>query len=417
MLVSLTASLSVPVAGALGLLLGAALAWSVAAWRHRAERARTRSASRAPELLELAPDLVLVHAPDGTGLEPNAAARAALGLGTQAADLSLLDAVALDDQPAAREHLARLAAGGSARTDLRLRGTDRLFDLASQLVNGVALTVGRDVGERAAREDQAWDARDRARADARDKSAFLDSMSHDLRTPLTAVLGFAELLRDEVEPESRGLVQAIETGGQRLLRTLDGVLDLARLDAGRTVLHPAPIDVVAAVEHVAARHRPAADAAGLALRVEASSASVPATLDPRAVERVVGTLVGNAVAFTEQGGITVEVVEDADAVTLRVLDTGPGIAADVLPTLFSEHRRRLTTDDYQEGVTSPAPVGETTLGLAVARRLVELAGGTISVESRWGQGTAFTVVLPRGPIPEWSAAPAGPELAGVAVGV
>lgn len=417
MLTVASALSSAPVALAVGLgvglAVGAVLAWAVLARSRRAaDVGRAADGALAP-LVERAPDLVLAHALDGSGLEPNAAARHALGL-EETAGLSLLDAVALDDQPAARDHLARLAADGTARTDLRLRRTGRPADVLSYRADGRALTVGRDVGDRAERERRAVAERDRALAEAQGKSVFLDSMSHELRTPLTAVLGFAELLRDEVEPGSRGLVQAIETGGRRLLQTLDGVLDLARLDAGRARIHPSPVDVVAAVEAAVARHRAAADAAGLALRVEAPSASVPATLDPDVIDRVVGTLVGNAVAFTDRGGVTVEVVEDAEAVTVRVLDTGPGIAPDVLPTLFSEHRRGPIGDEGPEGVTGPVPVGATALGLAVARRLVDLVGGSISVESRWGQGTAFTVVLPRGPIPELAKVAAVPEVAAAA---
>ena len=380
---------------AAGAAVGAALALALAAVLGGRMRRRLlgdrAGGDEAQALIEHAPDLVLVHAPDGTGLTPNAAARAALGLSADGR-VSLLDAVALDDQAAARAHLAALAEG-DARSDLRMRASGRLFDLASRVIDGRALTVARDVEARAERERQARRDRDRAQATARDRSAFLDAMSHDLRTPLTAVLGFAELLRDDVDAESRGLVQAIETGGRRLLRTLDGVLDLARLDAGRQELHPAPLDVVSAARQAVAPYREAAQERGLTLDVEAASARVQATIDADVIERVVGTLVGNAVAFTERGGVTVDVVDDPASVTLRVLDTGPGIPADVLPDLFSELRRR-------PGVTGEAPVGVTALGLAVARRLAELAGGTISVESRWGQGTAFTVVLPRGPIPE-----------------
>ena len=381
---------------ALGALAGAALAAAVAAVVARRMRQRLADhAERAQgsDLLEHASDLVLVHAPDGSGLAPNQAARAVLGLG-DSVGLSFLDAVALEDQAAARDHLARLAASGTAHSDLRLRGPGpaRPFDVASRQVGGRVLTVARDVADRVARERQARRERDEARAAVREKSAFLDAMSHDLRTPLTAVLGFAELLRDEVDDESRGLVEAIETGGQRLMQTLDGVLDLARLDAGRQDLHPAPLDVLAAVGQSVEAHRPAAQAKGLALDVEAFSDGVPATLDAAVLERVVGTLVRNAVAFTETGGVTVEVLDDPETVTLRVLDTGAGIPSADLPTLFSEHRRA--------SEPGQAPVGVTALGLAVARRLVDLAGGSISVESRWGQGTAFTVVLPRGPIPE-----------------
>ncbi len=390
---------SLPAALALAAAAGAALALAVGAAlaRHRRQRDGGPGYSLAA-LVERAPDAVVIHAPDGTALEPNAAARHALGLGDSVERISLLDVVALDDQPAARAHLATLAADGPARSDLRLRssGTRRPFEVSSGRVEGRVLTIARDVGPRAERERQALAARDRAQAAARDKSAFLDSMGHELRTPLTAVLGFAELLRDEVEPESRGLVQAIETGGRRLLQTLDDVLDLARLDSGRAALRPVPLDAAEVVGRAAGRHRATAEADGLALRVEAPE-RVPATLDAGLLDRVVGTLVGRAVASTDRGRVTVEIVDDAATVTVRVLDTGPGIAPDVLPTLFDENRSR---------GAHPTPAGATALALPIARRLVDLAGGTISAESRWGEGSAFTVVLPRGPIPELAPAAA-----------
>ena len=170
---------------------------------------------------------------------PNQAARTALGIG-EPGGLGLSDAVALEDQAAVRGHLAALAASGTARSDLRLRGAGpaRPFDVVSHQIGDRVLTVARDVAGRVAREREAARERDQARAAVQEKSAFLDSMSHDLRTPLTAVLGFAELLRDEADGESRGLAEAIETGAQRLMRTLDGVLDLAR--AGRRAPGPPP---------------------------------------------------------------------------------------------------------------------------------------------------------------------------------
>ena len=381
---------------AIGALAGAAGTAAVAAVAvHRARKGSTarNQGEASGDLIEHAADVILVHAPDGSALEPNRAARAALGLGDWGG-LSLLDVAALEDHAGARDHLARLAASGTARSDLRLRGpgSARTFDVVSHRVSGRVLTVARDVADRAASELESQRERDQALAALQEKSAFLDAMSYDLRTPLTAVLGFAELLQDEVDGESRGLVEAIETGGRRLLQTLDYVLDLARLDAGRQELHPTPLDVADAVRQAVEPHRPAAQAAGLALDVEAFSDDVPATLDASVLDRVVGALVGNAVAFTETGGVTVEIVDDPETVTLRVLDTGTGIPSDALPRLFSEHRHASSPGE--------APVGVTALSLAVTRRLVELAGGTISVESLWGQGTAFTVVLPRGPVPE-----------------
>ena len=382
------------IVGALALLaLGLAIALRTQIRRNDA--AARRAADRHRLLLDLAGDVVLVHDGRGGSVEPNAAARVRLGLGEVDVAPPLADLVVLDDRLRLTEHLDALRREGSARTDLRMRGPggELWLEVGSRVVplgeGDRVLSVGRDVGVQRAYEAGLVSDRDRARADVRDKSALLDSMSHDLRTPLTSVLGFAELLRDEVPPESRGLVQAIESGGRRLLTTLGAVLDLARIDAGREVLRPAQVDVV---DHVRRAVAPFADQArerDLSLSIEAAADTAVAVLDPSVLDRVLGTLLGNALTFTEQGGVTVEVAADSDLVTVRVIDTGTGIPAEVLPDLFSEHR-------LQPGGPGQDDVGATALGLAVVHRLVTFAGGTISAESQWGAGTAFTVALPRG---------------------
>ena len=385
--------------GALGLvaLVAVGLALALRAQARRHEAAGQRAADRYRVLLDLAGDPVLVHDGRGGAVEPNAAARALLGLGDAPEPPPLRDLVAPADRARLQNHLDALAAGGAARADLRLVGPagEVVLEVDSRVVplgdGDRVLSVGRDVGARRAAEAALAAERDRAWAAVRDKSALLDSMSHDLRTPLTSVLGFAELLRDEVGPESRGLVQAIESGGRRVLATLGTILDLARLDAGREALRPAPLDAVAHVRRAAERLAPRAAEKDLSLTVEAASDEATAVLDADVLDRVLGTLVGNAIAFTERGGVTVEVVADAEVVTLRVLDTGAGIPADVLPDLFSEHRLR-------PGGPGRDDVGATALGLAVVKRLVDLAGGTISAESQLRVGTAFTVTLPRGDV-------------------
>lgn len=382
---------------ALGALAVLALGLAVAlrAQTRRNAAAARRAADRHRLLLDLAGDVVLVHDGRGGAVEPNAAARVRLGLGEGDEAPPLADLVVLDDQPLLADHLDALRREGTARTDLRLAGPDGevWLEVDSRVVplgeGDRVLSVGRDVGAQRSHAAALARDRDRARADVRGKSALLDSMSHDLRTPLTSVLGFAELLRDEVPPESRGLVQAIESGGRRLLSTLGALLDLARVDAGREVLRPAPVDVVDHVRRAVAPFAGRAAERDLALSVEAASDEAAAVLDPSVLDRVLGTLLGNALAFTERGGVTVEVGADADVVTVRVIDTGAGIPADVLPDLFSEHR-------LQPGGPGQDDVGVTALGLAVVHRLVTLAGGTISAESQRGAGTAFTVVLPRG---------------------
>ena len=397
-LAALSPVLALALGAGLGLVLGAVAAGLVARARGRRVREGLEAAEARRALLEGAADVVLVHDVDGRALETNRAGRAALGLGPGDPTLVLLDAVAVADRPAARAHLATLGEAGRARTDLRFGGADGvLLEVVSAVVDvggrSRVVSVGRDVGARRERERALSEARAQAEEAARVRSQFLASMSHEIRTPLTSVVGFTELLRDEVDESQRGLVEAIEAGGQRLLATLDSVLDLATLDARRETLRRAPLDVVDAVEAAVEALRPQAEAKGLGLEAAASAPSIPALLDADALGRILAHVVGNAVRYTETGGVTVEVDADDRAVSLRVIDTGIGIPDSQLPTLF-------------DGFKGPAEVrpGEGRgFGLAITDRLVRLMGGTISVESRWRAGTAVTVVLPRGEVPaDWA---------------
>ena len=373
-----------------GLALGAALAGLGAlAVRARSRRAGAEAeaeAARWRALLEGAPDAAFVHDGAGGALAINGAARAALGMSSGNPPPSLLDVIAVSDRGAARQHLATVASAGYARTDLRvsaLGSEPRLMEVTSRAVDdGRVLSLGRDVGARRAYERGLVEARAQAEEAARVRSTFLASMSHEIRTPLTAVIGFTEILRDEVAEAQRGLVEAIEAGGQRLLATLDSVLDLATLDARRETLRPVPVDVVGEARAAVERVRAEAEAKGLRLDVAAGADALAATLDANALGRILAHLLGNAVEHTEAGGVTVEVEGDAVTVSLRVIDTGLGIPEDALPGLFA-------------GFRTPGEPAEGGFGLAITERLVRLMGGTVSVESQWRAGTAFTVTLPR----------------------
>ncbi len=385
-------TLSAGSAMGLGAVVGLAVGGLVAAglWIacRRRQGALQTSESGHRRALDHASDVVVVHDLDGAVLHLNRAGQVALGLATEAPSLSLVDAVGVADRAAVHRHLAALAAAGHARSDVRVSGpggTPVVFDLASRTadVDGqlCAVSVGRDVSAQRAEHAALAEARDLAQEAARVRSQFLASMSHEIRTPLTSVVGFTEILRDEVAEPQRGLVDAIAAGGERLLATLDSVLDLATLDARRETLRPAPLDVVSEVDAAVDRARPAAHAKGIALDVSSVDPALWARLDADALGRVLAHVVGNAVRFTEAGGVTVEVDADARAVSLRVIDTGIGIPEAALPTLF-------------DGFQSPGQ-GQG-FGLAISQRLVHLMGGTITVESRWRAGTAVTVVLPRG---------------------
>jgi signal transduction histidine kinase/ActR/RegA family two-component response regulator len=218
------------------------------------------------------------------------------------------------------------------------------------------------------------------------KSAFLNNMSHELRTPLTGILGFAEILADEVPSRHREFAERIVTSGRRLQETLNSILDLAQLEGGSLELDPRPLDVGPCVEASAERFRMRAREKNVRLVVATPSQRLESSLDAASLERIVKNLVDNALKFTNEGSVTVHVsAEDAQAV-LRVRDTGIGISEAFLPHMFSEFR--------QESVGTSRSYEGSGLGLAITKRLVELMGGTIDVESEQGTGSTFTVRFP-----------------------
>jgi PAS domain S-box-containing protein len=243
-----------------------------------------------------------------------------------------------------------------------------------------------DFSERKAAERALVEAKEQAEAMVRIKSSFLSNMSHEIRTPLTAILGFAEMLAEEVEGEHRELAESINRGGQRLLGTLNNVLDLAQLEGQSIHLRPVPLVVEDEVRAALALLRPLADEKGLALRLDGASRT-EATLDRAALDRVLTNLVSNAIKFTDAGHVAVSVEADPRAVTIRVADTGLGMAPEFLQHVFEEFRQESEGfGRIREG---------SGLGLAIVRRLVMLHGGRIGVESEPGVGSTFSVRLPR----------------------
>ena len=244
------------------------------------------------------------------------------------------------------------------------------------------------------------EARERSEEMLRLKTSFLNNMSHELRTPLTGILGFADVLAEEAPPELHGPVEAVQRGAERLMDTLTSVLDLAQIEAGGLRLRPAPVDVAAEARAVAGGLAAVAAARGLSLTVE--GAGTPAVLDRTALHRVLNNLVGNALKFTDAGGVTVRVGGGGGAVRVEVADTGRGIAAAFLPRLFDEFRQESEgLDRAHEG---------NGLGLTITKRLVDLMGGAVAVESEAGVGTTFAVTLPAAP-------PGGDGAAGAAPGL
>jgi len=229
--------------------------------------------------------------------------------------------------------------------------------------------------------------KERAQEMARLKSSFLTNMTHEIRTPLTSIIGFAQILKEEVGEEHEEFTGLIEESAGRLLDTINSVLDLAKLESNRMTFQPELLDIRPEVEQTARLLESMATKKGLALQIEHYSRDARAHLDRAGLSRVVNNLVGNAIKFTQTGTVTVTTENDDLSVYIRVRDSGIGISAEFVPRLFDEFRQESTGIDRDHEGSG--------LGLAITHKLVHLMNGEISVESEQGQGTTFTVRFPR----------------------
>lgn len=257
-------------------------------------------------------------------------------------------------------------------------------------VEGTPLIQGifRDATEQKRYEKQLIEAKERAEELLKLKSSFLNNMSHELRTPLTSILGYAEvLLEEKADNSQRMFAERIVDSAKRLQGTLNSVLDLAQLESGETTLELAVADVSDEVKDAVDLLKPVAQKKGLTLETIVTAADPYAKVDVACINRITNNLVGNAIKFTEDGRVTVEVGTDDEFVFLQVKDTGIGIEQQFLDHLFDEFRQESTgLQRTHEG---------SGLGLAITKRLVDLLGGRIEVASEKGEGSTFTVYLPR----------------------
>ncbi len=224
------------------------------------------------------------------------------------------------------------------------------------------------------------------------KSEFLTNMSHELRTPLNAIIGFSEILHtspDLTEGERSEFAETIHTSGRNLLKLINDILDLTHIRAGRLELKPVPCLLGEAVDAAISENAAAANQKELTVRSEVDR-SQEVVFDPRSLRHVLQNLVNNAVKFTPpHGSVVIRVVETAPGTVVEVCDSGIGIKQEDQPRLFEEFRQ-------VDGSTSRGYEG-VGLGLALSKRLVELQGGHIWVESLPGQGSTFRFLIPRRP--------------------
>jgi signal transduction histidine kinase len=222
------------------------------------------------------------------------------------------------------------------------------------------------------------------------KSQFLANMSHELRTPMNAVLGYAELLLDgiygELPEKALGVLERVQANGKHLLGLINDVLDLSKIEAGQLALSLDDYSLTGVVQAVVASTESLARGKGLQLKTEVASGLPLGRGDERRLTQVVLNLVGNAIKFTDTGEVVIGAAAANGFFTISVRDTGPGIAEADQARIFEEFQ--------QVDNTSTRKKGGTGLGLAISKRIVELHGGTLSVDSAVGRGSTFRIRVP-----------------------
>jgi PAS domain S-box-containing protein len=247
--------------------------------------------------------------------------------------------------------------------------------------------TGRDITARVATEHALDEAREQAEAASRAKSRFLAVVSHEVRTPLNGILGMTHLLLETpMSQEQQTYARAVKSSGEALLGLIEEILDFSKIEAGRIELEDAPFDLVELVTEVVELLSPRAQAKGIEIAAEFGK-SLPRTVsgDAARLRQILLNLAGNAVKFTDHGGVAVSVKQTGERIRFEVRDTGPGIDADAQARIFEE---------FEQGDgTLARKHGGTGLGLAIASRIVERMGGEIALSSAKDGGTVFRFAI------------------------
>jgi signal transduction histidine kinase len=263
--------------------------------------------------------------------------------------------------------------------------TDKQIDLVTTFADQAGIAI-----ENVRLFDEIQDKSRQLEVASQHKSQFLANMSHELRTPLNAILGYSELMADGAygEPSEKmlGILKRLEANGKHLLGLINDVLDLSKIEAGQLVLELSDYSVQDIAQTVRSTLEPLAADKKLAFKLELAPELPAGHGDGRRLTQVLINLVGNAIKFTDAGEVAIKAEANNGSFHVSVRDTGPGISAADQAKLFQEFQQADNAITKKKGGTG--------LGLAISKRIVEMHGGKIWVESQAGQGATFAFTLP-----------------------